>query len=82
MNRWRHKLDTNLPGELGQIADWINTAETILARGVNFDPLTLTPEDNVQRFTKLNEEHAVYFVFFFEFQFEFSCCLIQGDIYR
>lgn len=61
MNRWRHKLDTNLPGELGQIADWINTAETILARGINFDPLTLTPEDNVQRFTKLNEEHAVYF---------------------
>lgn len=59
MNQWRHKLDTNLPGELGQIADWINTAETVIARGINFDPLKLSPEDNVQRFNQLNEEHAV-----------------------
>ena len=59
MNRWRFKLDTNLPGELGQIADWINTAEAALARGISFDPLKLSPEENVHRFSQLNEEHAV-----------------------
>ena len=59
MNQWRHKLDTSLPGELGQIADWINTAETVIARGINFDPLKLSPEENVQRFNQLHEEHAV-----------------------
>lgn len=59
MNQWRHKLDTSLPGELGQIADWINTAETVLARGIHFDPLKISPEENVQRFNQLNDEHAV-----------------------
>lgn len=59
MKRWRYKLDTHLPGELGQIADWINTAEEVLARGISFDPLKLTPEENSERFQQLYEEHAV-----------------------
>ncbi|CAF1393388.1 unnamed protein product [Rotaria sordida] len=61
MNRWRFKLDTNLPGELGQIADWINTAEEVLSRGINFDRLKSSPEENIQRFNQLNEEHAAIF---------------------
>jgi hypothetical protein len=59
MNRWRSKLDANLPGDLRQIAEWINRAEEILARGIHFDPLKLTPEENFQRFTHLYEEHEV-----------------------
>jgi hypothetical protein len=66
MNRWRYKLDSNLPGELGQIADWINTAEAVIARGIGFDPLKLSPEENLQRFNQLNEEHAVSVLFTFE----------------
>jgi hypothetical protein len=63
MNQWRYKLDTSLPGELGQIADWINTAEAVLARGITFDPIKLSPEENVQRFKQLSEEHAVNILF-------------------
>jgi hypothetical protein len=67
MNRWRFKLDTSLPGELGQIVDWINTAEEVLARGVNFDPLKSSPDENVHRFNKLNEEHAVCFTLLYSY---------------
>jgi hypothetical protein len=63
MNRWRSKLDSNLPGELGQIADWINTAEAVIAKGIGFDPLKLSPEENLQRFNQLSEEHAVSVLF-------------------
>ena len=66
MNRWRLKLDKGLPGELGQIADWINTAEAVLARGINFDPLKLSAEENVHRFNQLIEEHAVNILFCFK----------------
>jgi hypothetical protein len=59
MGRWRFKLDTNLPGELGQIANWINAAEEVLARGINFDPLKLSPEENIKRFNELSEELTV-----------------------
>ena len=59
MNRWRAKLDANLPGDLRQIAEWIQRAEEVLTRGINFDPLKLTPEENRQRFARLVEEHAV-----------------------
>lgn len=59
MNRWRHKLDSNLPGDLRQISEWIYRAEEVLARGLNFDPSTLKPEENLQRFNHLHEEHAV-----------------------
>jgi hypothetical protein len=78
MSRWRYKLDTNLPGELGQIADWINTAETVLARGINFDPLKCSPEDNVQHFNQLNEEHAVSVLFNVNEIFTF----VSGDFHR
>lgn len=64
MTRWRYKLDTHLTGDLGHIADWINTAESVLARGIPFDPLKLSPEDNAQRFEKLHEEHLVSDLFF------------------
>lgn len=59
MARWRFKLDTSLPGELGQIADWVNAAEEILHREMNFDPMKLSPEENFNRFSKLNEEFTV-----------------------
>lgn len=59
MNRWRHKLDTNLPGELGQIADWINSAEGVISRGIPFDPLKCSPEESADRFEKLLQEHVV-----------------------
>ena len=59
MNRWRSKLDANLPGDLRQIAEWINRAEEVLARGINFNPLELQPEESFQRFNRLSEEHAV-----------------------
>jgi hypothetical protein len=59
MSRWRSKLDANLPGDLRQIAEWIHRAEEVLARGLNFDPLKLTPEENFQRFNRLYEEHVV-----------------------
>ena len=71
MNEWRFKLDTNLTGELGKIADWINTAETVLSRELNFDPLKLLPEENIQRFTQLNQEHIVKHILFFFFFFFF-----------
>ncbi|CAF3725966.1 unnamed protein product [Adineta steineri] len=61
MDRWRHKLDTNLPGELKQIADWINTAEEVLTRGMNFEPLQLSAEENIQRFNQLNQEYTAIF---------------------
>ncbi|CAF3955463.1 unnamed protein product, partial [Rotaria sordida] len=61
MNRWRHKLDLNLPGDLRQIAEWIYRAEDVLARGINFDPSNLTPEENLQRFNQLHEEHTAIF---------------------
>ncbi|CAF3427447.1 unnamed protein product, partial [Rotaria sp. Silwood2] len=64
MNRWRFKLDSNLPGELGQIADWINTAEEVLSKGINFDRFNSSPEENIQRFNQLNEEHAVNILLF------------------
>jgi len=78
MNRWRYKLDTNLPGELGQIAEWINTAETVLAKGIDFDPLKLSPEENVQRFNQLYEEHAVSVLLILKFMFIF----FLGNFYR
>ncbi len=53
------KLDKNLPGDLRQIVEWIYRAEEVLARGLNFDPLNLTPEENFHRFNRLYEEHAV-----------------------
>jgi hypothetical protein len=59
MNQWRLKLDVNLPGDLRQIVEWIYRAEEVLARGLNFDPLKLTPEENSQRFNRLYEEHSV-----------------------
>jgi hypothetical protein len=59
MARWRFKLDTNLPGELGQLADWINAAEEVLNRELNFEPMNLSPEENVTRFNELNEEYTV-----------------------
>ncbi|CAM2712242.1 unnamed protein product [Rotaria socialis] len=61
MNRWRCKLDSSLPGELGRIADWINTAEQVLARPLGFDRLKSSPEENIQRFNQLNQEHAAIF---------------------
>ncbi|UJR08743.1 hypothetical protein I4U23_013000 [Adineta vaga] len=61
MDRWRFKLDTNLPGELGQIADWINTAEEVLRREMNFDPMRLSPEENIEHFNRLNEEYTAIF---------------------
>ncbi|CAF4193831.1 unnamed protein product, partial [Rotaria magnacalcarata] len=61
MNRWRCKLDSSLPGKLGQIADWINTAEQILARPLGFDRLKSSPEENIQRFNQLNQEHVAIF---------------------
>ncbi|CAF4079785.1 unnamed protein product, partial [Rotaria sp. Silwood2] len=61
MNRWRHKLDTNLPGDLRQIAEWIYRAEDVLARGINFDSSNTAPEENLQRFKQLNEEHTAIF---------------------
>ncbi|CAF1053347.1 unnamed protein product [Adineta ricciae] len=61
MDRWRFKLDTNLPGELGQIADWINTAEEVLTREINFDPMKSSPEENIDRFNQLNEEYTAIF---------------------
>jgi hypothetical protein len=82
MNRWRSKLDANLPGDLRQIAEWINRAEEILARGINFDPLKLPPEENVQRFTRLYEEHAVWNNRFFakkDFPFFFFVQMIFTD---
>ena len=59
MNQWRNKLDSNLPGDLRQIAEWIQRAEEVLARGINFHPLDLPPEENFRRFQQLLEEHAV-----------------------
>ena len=61
MDRWRFKLDTNLPGELAQIADWINTAEEVLTREINFDPMKSSPEENIDRFNQLNEEYTAIF---------------------
>lgn len=59
MNRWKNKLDANLPGDLRQIAEWINRAEEILAHGININPSELTPEENFQQFTQLYQEHIV-----------------------
>ena len=59
MNQWQYKLDTNLPGDLRQIAEWIHRAEEVLAGGLNFDPSTLMPEENFRRFNQLNEDHIV-----------------------
>jgi len=59
MNRWRNKLDANLPGDLRQISEGINRAEEILAHGVNTNPSQLTPEENLQRFNQFYEEHIV-----------------------
>jgi hypothetical protein len=59
MNRWRNKLDANLPGDLRQISEWINRAEEVLAHGVNTNPSQLTPEENLQRFNQFYEEHIV-----------------------
>ena len=59
MNRWRYKLDTNLPGELGEIADWINAGEGVIARGIAIDPLKSTPNENSKRFAQLLQEHLV-----------------------
>lgn len=53
------KLDANLPGDLRQIVEWIYRAEEVLARGLGFDPSTLTPDENFHRFNRLNEEHIV-----------------------
>lgn len=64
MNQWRMKLDANLPDDLRQIVEWIYRAEEVLARGLNFDPLTLTPEENFHRFSRLHEEHLVCFIGF------------------
>lgn len=61
MNRWRMKLDANLPGDLRQIAEWIHRAEEILARDIQFDPLKFPPEENYRRFSELFEEHSVRF---------------------
>ena len=58
----------NLPGDLRQIAQWIHRAEEVLARGLTFDPLTLTPEENINRFSRVYEEHVVrvfYILIFF-----------------
>lgn len=59
MNRWKYKLDINLPGELGRIAGWMNTAEQILSRPLGFDRLKSSPEENIPRFIELIEEHLV-----------------------
>ena len=59
MNRWRQKLDANLPGELRRIAEWIARAERTLAEEIHFDPSKSTPGDNLQRSRRLLDEHAV-----------------------
>ncbi|CAF5218119.1 unnamed protein product [Rotaria magnacalcarata] len=61
MNLWRQKIDFNLPGELRPIVEWIYRAEEVLARGLNFDPATLVPDENLQRFTQLHKEHVTIF---------------------
>lgn len=66
MIRWRFKLDTSLPGELGQIADWIYTAEEVLAKGHGIDRLNLSPDENIQRFKQLNDEHTVKILLLFK----------------
>lgn len=59
MIRWRNKLDANLTGDLRHIAEWINRAEDALARGVTVNSAELTPEENLQRFSQLFQEHIV-----------------------
>jgi hypothetical protein len=49
----------NLPGDLRQIAQWIHRAEEVLARALNFDSSNLKPEENLDRFSRLYEEHVV-----------------------
>jgi hypothetical protein len=78
MNQWRHKLDASLPGDLRQIAEWIHRAEDVLARGLNFESSKLTPEENLHRFTQLNDEHNVgILIDFLEEKFVF----FLGDFY-
>jgi hypothetical protein len=67
----------NLPGDLRQIAQWIHRAEEVLARGLTFDPLTLTPEENISRFSRAYEEHVVRSFYLLIFSHEF----FLGDFY-
>ena len=59
MNQWRFKLDSNLPGDLRQIAEWIYRAEENLARGIPFQSSNYSAEENYQRFKELLDEHQV-----------------------
>lgn len=59
MNQWRFKLDSNLPGDLRQIAEWIYRAEENLARGIPFQSSNYSAEENYRRFKELLDEHQV-----------------------
>jgi hypothetical protein len=59
MNQWRFKLDSNLPGDLRQIAEWIYRAEENLARGIPFQASNYSAEENYRRFKELLDEHQV-----------------------
>ncbi|CAF1247326.1 unnamed protein product, partial [Didymodactylos carnosus] len=61
VKKWRIKLDTSLPGELGQIGQWINDAESLLEKDLPFDPETLSPEGNYKNYSILKDEHARFF---------------------
>lgn len=55
---WQWKLDSNLPGRLGQIGDWLYRAEELLDQELSY---TEKHEDNADMLRKRLDHHKVRF---------------------
>ncbi|XP_067130355.1 LOW QUALITY PROTEIN: muscle-specific protein 300 kDa-like [Centruroides vittatus] len=56
--RWRWKLDSSLPGKLGQIGEWLNQAEQYLSK----DMLPAGKEEDMPQIVSMKlEEHKSFF---------------------
>ncbi len=53
---WQWKLDSTLPGRLGQIGDWLYKAEELLNQELSY---TDKHEDNAEMLRKRLEHHKV-----------------------
>ena len=59
---WRHKLETSLPGQLGDVGSWLNHAERLM-EDEELAPLK-TQEETCSSMKRKLEEHMVRWGYF------------------
>ena len=56
VRRWQLKLDTNLPGKLGNFGQWLYDAEALLQKESD---LLAKPDENLQQIADTLHQHKV-----------------------